>query len=136
MLTTEFAPRRAIAHPGAGPRHRQGGGAGLCLLGQRTGASVREHLLSGVWGVADPALGLERDPVQAEGQEVPPVRSDHPTGDGCCGALEVSRELTCLPLCAKMGISQLAKCCEWLVGAQGKVYSCDVFSIYCYGRED
>ena len=37
--------------------------AGLFPPGQRTGPSVREHLLSGVWGVADPAVGVERDPV-------------------------------------------------------------------------
>jgi len=73
MLTAEFAPPRALADPGAGPRHRQGGGGGLCLPGQRAGASggkprLREHLLSGVWGVAGPALGIERGPVQVEGQ--------------------------------------------------------------------
>ena len=61
--------------------------AGLCLPGQRSGASggkprLREHLLSGVWRVADPSLGVARDPVQVEGQEVPPLRADHPGGDG------------------------------------------------------
>ena len=47
--------------------------AGLCPPGQRAGASggkprLREHILSGVWGVAGPAVGVERGPVQVEGQ--------------------------------------------------------------------
>ena len=77
MLTAEFAPPRATVDPGAGPRHRQGGGGGkprfgLCLPGQRTGASggksrLREHLLPRVWGVAGPPVGVERDPIQVEG---------------------------------------------------------------------
>ena len=88
--------------------------AELCPPGQHTGASggkprggktrLREHLLSGLWGVADPAVGLERAPVQVEGQEVPPLRADHSGGDGHCGAVEMSRALTCLSLCAKMGV--------------------------------
>ena len=99
MLTAEFAPPRALADPGAGPRHRQGGEAGLRLPGQRSGASggkprLREHLLSGVWGVADPALGIERDPEQVERQGVPPLRADHSGGSG---------PLTCFLLCDKMG---------------------------------
>ena len=50
--------------------------------------------MSGVWGGADPALGIERDPVQVEGQEVPPVRAGHFGG---------SEPLTYLSLCDKMG---------------------------------
>ena len=49
----------------------------LRLPGQRAGASVREHLLPGVWGVADPAAGVERDSEQVEEREVPPVWADH-----------------------------------------------------------
>ena len=33
--------------------------------------------LSGLWGVADPAVGVEREPEQVEGQEAPPVRAAH-----------------------------------------------------------
>jgi hypothetical protein len=70
-------PAHASADPEANPRHRQGGGGGkprfgLCLPGQCVGASggkprLREHALSGVWGVAYPAVGVECDPIQVEG---------------------------------------------------------------------